>query len=442
VEAAKACSGSCHAQRLPQSQRESSTKVIRVQRKPDHRECYEQVSASAREFGSCTKLCRMWVLRLENDRGICLLLGQIATPSQLDWTSDIEESTPAIYHPSFEPIKEATEMDSFVTNNLSEGQGKNKEQPAFPTSPEPNNSQNISYPIEMTDVDTDLENTFRGFNIEEIDKARTSDAAATIPTDLSKTSDTEARTQQDAETSAELKQPSVQPIKAFYTRATIILLEKGSKHGMERVEVDPKAPINLITRWMVERYELKTTSGKSFTVRSRLGKVAEIRAFCEVTVDTGGVTRQVTAYVCEFELMALRLGRPWLSDVQAIEFPEIDQFLILGSPESEYQQLEKLNALSEPPPLEILTKGSPKPSTTSPASVPHDSERKHTLFHCCQCRDGPWLWSLYRACLSCDHQLCHNCYWFKCHHLPDGGCRVTAGQAAIRYGPVGRRFWT
>jgi hypothetical protein len=355
----------------------------------------------------------MWVLRLENDRGLCLLLGQIATPSQLDWTSDIEEPTPAIYRPSFEPIKEATEMDSFVTNNPSEGQGKNKEHPAFPTSPEPDNSQNMSYPIEITDVHTGLENTFRSFNIEEIDKARAPDAAATILTDLSKTSDTEARTEQDAETSAALKQPSIRPIKAFYTRATIVLPEQSSKHGMERVAVDPKAPINFISRLMVEKYKLKTTLGKSFTVRSWFGVVAEIRTFCKVTVDTGGVTRQVTAYVYEFDIMALRLGRPWLNDVQAIGFPEIDQFLILGSPESEYQQLEKLNALSEPPPLEIFTSESPKPSTTSPACALHDSKCVCHLLHCCQCRVGPWLWSLYSACLSCGHQFCHNCHRVK-----------------------------
>jgi hypothetical protein len=133
--------------------------------------------------------------------------------------------------------------------------------------------------------------------------------------------------------------------------------------------VDPEAPINLIPRWMVEKYELKTASGNSFNVRSRFGVVAEIRAFCQVTVDTGRVTRQVTAYVDEFEITSatLRLGRPWLSDVQATGFHESDQFLILSSPELEYQQLEKLDALWEPP-LEILTNGSPKPSTPHTAS--------------------------------------------------------------------------
>jgi hypothetical protein len=254
----------------------------------------------------------------------------------------------------------------------------------------------------------DLKNIFRGFNIEEIDEVRTPDAAVIILTDLSKTSDTEARILQDVDMSAELEQPSIQPIKAFYTWATIVLPEQGSKHGIECV-VDPEAPINLIPRWMIEKYELKTASGNSFIVRSRFGVVAEIRAFCQVTVDTGTVTRQITAYVYEFEIMALRLGRPWLNDVQAIGFLEIDRFLILGSPESEYQQLEKLDALSEPP-LEILRNRSPKPSTTSSASAPHHSKRERHLFDCCQCRDGPWLWSLCRACLSCGHQICHNCH--------------------------------
>jgi hypothetical protein len=75
----------------------------------------------------------------------------------IDWTSDIDESSPATYRSSFEPIEEAIEMDSFVTNDRSAGQGKNKEHPAFPTSPEPNDSQNIGYPIETTDMHMDLE---------------------------------------------------------------------------------------------------------------------------------------------------------------------------------------------------------------------------------------------------------------------------------------------